>query len=99
MSTRATNREQNGGSKMSFESLLSPCETYEGSRHYTAFEGAFVAVASADPVSDKTVIMSSELLSELRAQLRAQALRDPPHTRPTQPSLPAIRAESRTGRY
>lgn len=76
-----------------FDALLSPCETYEGSRHYTVcdVDGSEGESTDADPTTRETVVMSPALLAEMRRELREQALRDPPHARPTQRVMRATR--------
>jgi len=97
MATREADRAPS--ERLSFDDLLSPCETYEGSRHYAAFGDEGVDVADADTETGKTVIMSPALLAELRREVRAQQLRDPPHTRPTQRALRATRPEGSEPTY
>ena len=113
MATRDAHGSAGDRQEVSFEPLLSPCETYEGSRHYEAFVGdedevdgdgdevdgdevdgdgdGVGDVASEDPASTKTVIMSPALLAELRTELREQASHDAPDARPTRRSMPAAR--------
>ena len=93
MSVRDANALAIGGEETSYDDLLYADETYEGSKHFSLdvdvdFE------ADVDTASmNKTVVMSPALLAQLRAELLAQAAREPLHTRPTQRTMPAIRPD------
>ena len=100
MSTTDAARSGDDELDVSSDCILLPCETYDGSRHETVCLGDEVDVDHDDeePASTKTVLMSPALLAQLRTELLAQALRDPAHERPTRPSMPAVRPDSRSGR-
>lgn len=97
MSRRAADLSAEYVMAASPESSLSPCETYEGSLRFTAIVAHDVVVEGANPATNETVVMSPALLEELREELRQQALKDPPHVRPTQRSMPAARPEEHSG--
>lgn len=104
MSVRATITTPTYEGGTSYDDLLLPEETYEGSRHFAVDVDVDVDFADdfddsdAAPSSTKTVIMSPALLAQLRAELIAEGERDAEraalHTRPTQRSMRAIRLES-----
>jgi hypothetical protein len=98
MSTTVPDGSGDDGLDVSFDCILLPCETYDGSRHETICLGDEVEVDDEEPASTKTVLMSAALLAQLRTELLAQALRDPPHERPTRPRMPAVRPNGRSGR-
>jgi hypothetical protein len=80
---------------MSFDDILSPCETYEGSRHYHVTLGDAIEVPEGkDPLMKETVVMSPALLADLQAALREQVRLDPPQERPTRRSMPATKPPS-----
>jgi hypothetical protein len=89
MARRGSNDERlaTSGDATTCDDLLSPCETYEGSRHYAI---DLDDDEDAPPSLNDTVVMSAGHLAKLRAELLAQAERD---AYPTQPSMPAIPPE------
>jgi len=77
----------------SYDDLLSAEETYEGSKHF-ALDVDLDFEAEVDTAGmNKTVVMSPALLAQLRAELLAQAAREPLATRPTQRTMPAVRPD------
>jgi hypothetical protein len=62
-----------GGEDESYEGLLSPCETYEGSKHYVPCVSDEVPDVG---ISNKTVVMSPALLAQLRIEARDQPLQE-----------------------
>ena len=88
MSTAAT-----GSEGTSYDDLLSPDETYEGSKHFS-LDIDIDFDAEVDTASmNKTVVMSPALLAQLRRELLEIAEVDAPQTRPTQRSMQAVRPE------
>lgn len=93
MSARDASRPATKREETSYDDLLSAEETYEGSKHF-ALDVDVDFEADVDTASmNKTVVMSPALLAQLRAELLAQAAREPLHTRPTQRTMPAIRPD------
>jgi hypothetical protein len=83
------------GEDTSYDDVLSPDETYEGSKHFALdIDVDFDFEADLDMTStNKTVVMSPALLAQLRRSLVDGPV-DPLHTRPTQRSMQAVRPES-----
>ncbi len=88
--TTTTTTTTTEGEDASYDDVLSPEETYEGSRHLTVCLDADVAEV-AEVATSTTAVISPVLLDQLCAELREQAAREPPSTRPTQRMMPAIR--------
>lgn len=89
MTGRDPNAAVMDGEDESYDGLLSPCETYEGSKHYAVSVDDELDAAG----SRQTTVMSAALLAKLRAEIREQASREPLETRATQRSMAAVRPE------
>ena len=87
MTARDPNAVVMDGEDESYDDLLSPCETYEGSRHYAVCVDDELDASASKP----TIVMSAALLARLRAETRQQAAREPLETRATQRSMGATR--------
>lgn len=94
MSARDTSTALRDGEGTSYDDLLSPDETYEGSKHFSLDVDIDFDAEVDTAGMNKTVVMSPALLARLRRELREQAEVEPLHTRPTQRSMQAVRPEA-----
>jgi hypothetical protein len=98
MTARDGNATTAGSEETSYDDLLTPEETYEGSRHFSfTIDLDHLDLELDDETepssSTRTVIMSPALLAELRTEVCAQTADDSLHTRPTERSMTAVRPE------
>jgi hypothetical protein len=95
MNARDTNTASRDSEDTSYDDLLSPDETYEGSKHFALDIDIDVDFdTELDTTStNKTVVMSPALLAQLRRELLEYGAPEL-HTRPTQRSMQAVRPET-----